>query len=241
VPIRRLSPLHGVEDDIVNLLIILGKIGSPVPTGHGVRLINEKIDGTVHQKCLIAYKKSRGFGQSEEELGQVGQKYWYAFLHRYKHRITSKKGRRYELNHSKWTCYKNFKHMYDCVEDEMVNAGVAKELSVPIYMDEVGNHVKGRRRKERVKGMKVKVNLTRPDMCIVLDEVGSSLSMVNDGHIGGTKYICQKGDEPKTPSSKKEKHFMCLGLTALDGNPVMCVVIIDSKKELHYDKKGCIE
>jgi hypothetical protein len=68
-------------------------------------------------------------------------------------------------------------------------------------------------------------------MCIVLDEVGSSLSMVNDGHIGGAKYICEKGDEPKTPSSKKERHFTCLGLTALDGKPVMCIVIIDSKKE----------
>jgi hypothetical protein len=55
--------------------------------------------------------------------------------------------------------------------------------------------------------------------------------MVKDGHVGGKKYICQKGDEAKTPASKKEKHFMCLGLTTLNGEPIMCIVIVDSSKE----------
>jgi hypothetical protein len=83
---------------------------------------------------------------------------------------------------------------------------------------------------EQIKGLKVKVDL-KNDMCLVLDEVGSNLNMVSDGHVGGKRYICEKGDEPKTPSSKKEKHFTCLGLTSLSGEQVMCVVIVDSMKE----------
>jgi hypothetical protein len=70
-------------------------------------------------------------------------------------------------------------------------------------MDHVGNCVKGTERKKRIKGLKVKVDLKRPDMCVVLDEVGSNLNMLNDGHIGGKRYVCEKGDEPKTPSCKK--------------------------------------
>jgi hypothetical protein len=36
-------------------------------------------------------------------------------------------------------------------------------------------------------GIKVKFQLKYPVIHIVLDEVGSSLSMVKDGHIGGKK------------------------------------------------------
>jgi hypothetical protein len=51
--------------------------------------------------------------------------------------------------------------------------------------------------------MKVKVDLKWPDMCIVLDKVGASLNMTNDGNIGERKYVCAKGDEPRTLFSKK--------------------------------------
>jgi hypothetical protein len=239
IPIGKKSPLYGIERNIIDLLIILSKIGSPVPRGNAIRLINEMIDGTIHQERLIQYKKARGYQQSSEEMGRVGQKYWYRFLEKYQHKITSKKGRRFELDRSKWTRYKNFRNMYICIEEEMVDAGVAVELEDPKYMDHVGNIiVSGMRKKERIKGMKVRVDLKRPDMCIVLDEVGANLNMTNDGNIGGRKYICAKGDEPKTLSSKKDKHFTCLGLTALNGQPVMCVVIIDSAKENSLVRTG---
>jgi hypothetical protein len=100
--------------------------------------------------------------------------------------------------------------MYEGVEEEMLDAGVAEKLPVPQYMDKDGNESRGI---TKIKGMKVKSKLKKTDMCIVLDEVGSNLCMVNDRHIGGKRYVCQRGDEPKTPSTKKDKHFTCLGLT----------------------------
>jgi hypothetical protein len=37
--------------------------------------------------------------------------------------------------------------------------------------------------------------------------------------------------EATQKASKKEKHVSCLGLTQLNGDPLMCVVIVDTKKE----------
>jgi hypothetical protein len=79
--------------------------------------------------------------------------------------------------------------------------------------------------------MRIQVNLHRPDMCVVLDEVGCNLNMTKDGHTGGTKFVVGKDIEAKTKATKREKHFTCLGLTALSGEPIMCVVIIDQKRE----------
>ena len=39
------------------------------------------------------------------------------------------------------------------------------------------------------------------------------------------KFIVEKGTVPQKKSSTKEKHFTLMGLTALSGEPVMCVVI----------------
>jgi hypothetical protein len=66
------------------------------------------------------------------------------------------KGRQYKLDCSKWIRYKNFKNVYEGVKEELVDAGLAVELTIPIYMDQVGIHVKGKKRKERIKGLKVK-------------------------------------------------------------------------------------
>jgi hypothetical protein len=102
--------------------------------------------------------------------------------------IVSKKGRRYKLNRSKWTRYKNFKDMYDNVEEEMIDAGIASKLDSPIYMDHAGNSVDGETRKDIV-GMKVKVRLNCPDMCVVLDEVGSIVGNKK----GPCSYTCITG------------------------------------------------
>jgi hypothetical protein len=127
----------------------------------------------------------------------------------------------------RWTKYRNLKQMYDDVETEMVEAGVAIQLDHPIWMDEQGNTVP----ESDSKGFKVKVKLTIPDMCIVIDEVGSNLSMVKDGHVGGEKFVVGKGKEAKLKATKCDKKFTCLGLTLLSGEPLLCVILVDSTKE----------
>ena len=79
-------------------------------------------------------------------------------------------------------------------------------------------------------GCKVSIDIKRPDMCIVMDEVGCNLSQENDNRKGGQKYVCKSTEEPYQSIATKANHFTCLGLTLLDGQPLMCVVIIQGKK-----------
>ena len=49
--------------------------------------------------------------------------------------IISKRRQKYELNRQNWTTYSTFVHVYDYCIQEMVEAGVAKELDEPVWMD----------------------------------------------------------------------------------------------------------
>ena len=66
-------------------------------------------------------------------------------------------------------------------------------------------------------------------MCIVLDKVGSNLSQENDSVSGGQKYVCGREEVPYQVVATKSNHFTCLGLTRLDCEALMCVVIIQGK------------
>ena len=60
----------------------------------------------------------------------------------------------------------------------------------------------------------------------MVDEVGSNISQRGDGHIGGQKYVCEIGTVPQNKVSHNDCHFTVLDFTALDGSPVLCMVII---------------
>jgi hypothetical protein len=181
IPISCQSPLHDAEDDIINFLVALSKIGSPVSCGEAVYLINDLINNTIHQDCLIAWKHKQGIKQLPDEIGRIGSKYWYSFLERNKQKIETKKGRKFELDRSNWTKYRYFKSMYEDIEKELVDAKVAVRLDEPVWMDANGNSVA----EVDLVGMKVCTKFTHPNMCITMDEVGCNLNMTKDGHVNG--------------------------------------------------------
>ena len=116
--------------------------------------------------------------------------------------------------------------MYKHVIDEMVQAGIAKNLEVPIWMDRYGNKCS----KDKALDCKVTHQITRPDMCVMGDEVGGNLSMKGDGHIGGSLYDTEKGKVPQKKVSKRDRRCTLMGLTALTGEPVMALMIIQGKQ-----------
>ena len=115
--------------------------------------------------------------------------------------------------------------MYTHIIHEMVGAGVAEPLYEPGWIDRDGQIVD----EQKSFGYKVFHRLIQPDMCIVGDEVGGSISMNGDGHRGGTLYLCGKKHVPKKKISTKSKKFTMIRLTALAGDPMMCVLIIEGK------------
>ena len=116
---------------------------------------------------------------------------------------------------------------YEHIEDVMVDESrVAERLEKPVWMNEKAEIVSDE--KDSI-GTKVNVKITRPDMCIVLDEVGCNLSQEYDNQHGGQLFVCGCDDELYQSISTKYNHFTCLGLTRLDGEALMCVVIITGK------------
>lgn len=220
------SPLHVIEKDLVQLLLLLGATGSPLTAPQVILLTNSLIRDTPTQQKLVAWKRKNKMKGSAFELGRVGYKYYKNFMNRHKHQLVSKRGRRFELNREKWTTYTNFKNMYEDHEEEMISAGVAERLDTPIWMNKKGEEVTT---ENDAYGCKVRTRLTRPDMCITLDEVGCNTSQLKDGHVGGQHFVVGKKQEARKLATKKDKHFTCLGLTTLSGETVMCVVIIQGK------------
>jgi hypothetical protein len=184
------SPLHAMEKDLVELLILLGATGCPLTPPQVILLANSLIRDTPLQQDLIKWKKKNKTKGSDYELGRVGYKFYKNFIRRHKHELVSKRGKQFELNRKKWTTYTNFKNMYEDHEAEMISAGVTEHLDTPIWMNKKGEEVST---ENKAYGCKVRTRLTRPDMCITLDEVGCNTSQLKDGHIGGQHFVVGKG------------------------------------------------
>ena len=75
----------------------------------------------------------------------------------------------------------------------------------------------------------MKYRLLHPDRCFVGDEVGGNISMKGDGHVGGKLFLTSPDSVAYDRVSVSEKRFTLIGLTALDGSPVMCILIIQGK------------
>ena len=156
-------------------------------------------------------------------------------MRRYSDIIDSNKGQRFEVLQSQWTVFQNFLNMYLDIEKMLCDAQLATHLPTPVYMNAGGEEV------EEVShsiGCKVKVKLDLPQLCLVMDEVGDNLNMLNNGRFGGKKFLSRKGNVAKINSTKKSKKFTVLGVTNLKGNPVMCIVIFEGKERNVFLESG---
>ena len=170
------------------------------------------------QDKLIEWKLARNiYASSYRELGKVGKHYWKKFLQRNKE----------ALDRSSWTTIMNFSDMYGHVEQVMVDSMIATRLPEPQWMDRNGVIVPD---EESAAGCKVEVTLNRPDLALVMDEVGCNISQEGDKRVAGERFLTSKDDKAYKSISTKNKHFTVLGVTALNGHPVLCVVIIAGKK-----------
>ena len=153
--------------------------------------------------------------------GSVGLSYWRSFMKRNGDKIVSTKGQKYELDRSKWTNYRNFDKMYEQIEEEMIEAKVTSQIYMA-WMDKDGNTVL----EADAFGCKVGLDIKRRDIMLMMDETGGNTSQKGDGFVGGEKLLCERGTVVRQKISVKDKHYTVLGLTNLDGETIMCIVII---------------
>ena len=107
----------------------------------------------------------------------------------------------------------------------MVCAKVPEVLPTPIWMDHNGNEC----RESEALGCQVTHRLCHPKLCVASDKVGGKISMEGDGNVGQQKLCMEQGTIPYKKASHTEKRFTMIGLMPLDGNPLMCVLIIQGK------------
>ena len=215
------SPLLEIDDAVVKIALMMARIRQCLCPSKGLALVNSLIENQPIQKRLIEWKRK----YSSNAEGTVGYKYWRGLMKRNKHRLVSKRGQKYSLDKQNWTTYHNFLHMYEHTYEEMVSAGVAERLPEPVWMDRNGTPCE----EDDFFGCMVKYKLTHPDLCFVGDEVGGNISMKGDGHAAGRLLLGAPGSVAYDRVSVTEKRFTMIGLTALDGSPVMCILIIAAK------------
>ena len=95
-------------------------------------------------------------------------------------------------------------------------------------MDKSGNIVSD---KSHAFGCKVTHDLIHPDWCLVGDDVGRKISMKGDGHVGRRLYLTAKGKTESRKNSKADRKFILIGLTSINGQPVICILIIQCVEE----------
>ena len=226
-----MSPLRNVEHKFVDIILSLSDIGCPISVGETICLMQSLIDGTPAQQRMIEfqrkiYQSCGHYDIGNAFFGKITRNYYYAFMRRYSDIIEANKGRRFEIQRNHWTVFRNFLNMFLDIERMLIQSRLAEQLPTPIYMDNKGNVVDGVRKSF---GCKVECQFNLPQICLVMDEVGGDLNMMNDGHFGGKKFLTRKGDVAKINSTKKSKRFNVLGVTNLSGAPIMCVVILEGK------------
>ena len=156
----------------------------------------------------------------------LGPGYWRGVRARYHHRLVSKKGVQFGRNRSEWCKFENYEKMYNLVYKSMEIAKVAKKLPEPEWQNKNGEKVSNR---EEAVGEKIENELTHPDYILNVDEVGNNTCQKEDGSKGGQKMLVGRGTEARTACSTSDAHWITLGFTAGNSEPVLCVIIFASE------------
>ena len=210
------SLMAPVEPKLVDLVLAMAKIRRCLTVSECLVLANDLIKGTPLETKIIEWKKSINILLEPGEA-VLGRKYWALFKKRWEHKLVSKRGQKFAMDRNNALTYSNMRQMYEDVYESLVEAGVATKLPAPM-LTEPGN-------------LKCNYQVTHPEMCLVVDEVGGNLNQKDDGHVGGQKFMCEVGAIPQLKASIKDRHFTLLGFTALSGEPVMCLLILAGVEE----------
>jgi hypothetical protein len=177
-----------VEPYLVNIIIKLADMRTPISASQRLQLANSLIKGTSIEKKVIEWKKKYckafkiGDGNSE-----LGTDYWKRFMKRNNHLIRSKKALKFDAKRAEWCNYTNMLEMYNEIYKDFCSAGVACENPEPVWRNENGDIVK---KEEEAFGCKSQFELIHPEWVLFVDECGSNTSQTKDGQVGGQTYLC---------------------------------------------------
>ena len=220
------APLEAVELALVPICIQMGKIRQPLCCTEAISLMNDMIENTDTKQKLIEFQQSRKLGTYGFEKGRVTKGWWRGFLRRHEDKLVTKRGEKFALNRSDWTTLPNIKQMYEVIYDEMVDANVAVALDTPVFTD-----INGKLEDHETKrfGLAQPIKITKPEWILFADESGFNTSQKKDGHVGGQKFVVERGTTPQIMSSTTDHKFTLLPFTSASGEAVCCAIIFQGK------------
>ena len=74
-------------------------------------------------------------------------------------------------------------------------------------------------------GLKLYININRPDYTLFGDEFGTDTAQEDDVHVGGQTYLSFRNTRVNITTSKARNRFTVIGITTWTGESVCCVVI----------------
>ena len=226
-------PIYEFEPLLVEWLSLAYNSRMCLSVGNALCLANSLISGTVYERKMIDFKQHH---KMSYDPNCVLEETWFqGFMKRNEDKLTCMRGHSFSLDRDSWSTYQNMNAMYDMIEACLIDCGIAEKID-PIWVDKEGKEVVS---EEDAYGCKCTIRIIHPDYMLCVDEVGSNIDMTGDGHAGGELYISvAKKGPPQIKISTKNKHWTTLGLTAMNGEPVMCVLIFASKKKDAYRELG---
>jgi hypothetical protein len=116
--------------------------------------------------------------------------------------------------------------MYEVIYNEMVDANVAVTLDNPIFTD-----IKGQPEDHDTKrfGLAQNIRITKPEWILFADKSRFNTSQKKDRHVGGQKFVVERGTVPQIMSSTTDHKFTMLPFTSASGEAVCCAIIFQGK------------
>jgi hypothetical protein len=136
----------------------------------------------------------------------------------------------HECKRADWSTYGQFEDMYTQVYQRWLDEGYAEVIGEPEFQDLNGGRVEPG--SPDAYGSAVQYRLKYPELIVVGDEVGTNTDQSKEKHVGGERLICAVNEQPNISCTTDDCHFTTIGFTALTGEPVMVVIIIEKNSEL---------
>jgi hypothetical protein len=220
------SPILCLDPVVVDLCVQLAAMRQPLRATHLISLVNSLLSGTDAAKLLEEFKlKHCQFSSIPKD--SVGSAWYRAFMKRNPQLVT-KKCILFDNKRAEWATYDNIEKMYKEVYKLLVEKKLAQEYPEENYLDENGIPTGD---ESKAVGFRTKYKLIRPDMFFFADEVGDNTSQKNDG-CRNERVIAESSQAAQTNAdTSSDNHFTTFVITAADGVPVCCAILLESSGE----------
>ena len=222
---RMKTPMERHEPYLLALCITAARLNAPLNEERFLKIANNLIQGTDVEAKVIAMKKNSKAPDTEPGKA-LGTRYYSQFMKRHRLQLESARAYSTDVNRQNWSIWGNFKHMYDFIYEQLCEMGIAKKREQPAYMDREGNIVET---EDEAHGMIVEYDLLHPELFLHLDETGCNTNMKNDGQVGGRRVISARGVKCEITGANTDIRFTLLPVSNSLGQPVICVLIYQSK------------